>query len=1035
MKSCRYTSRKGGGLTPFRVMHRMLWGAPLAIVLVACGGGGGSHSGSGGSSAGPVSLKDVLARPLGQEVACRLQVYPTVATPGDVVTITGLPDAFGEPGFRVLGETVEGETVITPLFANQPADNAPAGEVTFSAPLHPANMVDGGQVRIEIGDGEQHCAPFEFTIEPLLEPVSDQEKDASDPEKVLAKLQDWVDENIQRLGYDPEEILAMEEEGVPPQQIGLWLAKKMVSSADPGALPAIAQSAAERGDDLLPRLLFTSGLANDLDDALDALNTSAVPDGTIDLAGESSGRMVARQSVGPFLSKSHSAVARASRPGSAQCGDVIAFDSDKLKISDTEELSLRMRLAREGMIPDSSAASRILGGASFGAEFFKGAAAETIGDTAGYADIAINAVSYVEKARLALEPKRITSFTVEPGNNKWVEDRPSTDTEIAWLGAKVKAEGDDFNVSKVILESLITAYGMVPGPVGVATTVDSLTTGYVQKSVDDITGGACIRISAPSYGPYPVGDADIKEWTKVNVEGDTIALDPSNSHNFYGTAIGQSALRIGLNSEKFPLPFPNDVTLPIFVQQVAITSTPPFHHVQTPGEEFSISAMATNAYGDSLGNISAAVQGGGSIVSDSFNPVSDEFEVIYKAPNNFDDLPASVVFNWVGGTLPGGGGRQAETGFDKKGKITLSPESACLMPGEELDITATIEGFPSSETIAWLGNVRSDDEDNLTQIFTAPSNPDTYTVKAFDTSDEDVFDEVIVEVSESCVKKAWLPTASSVLDANGTYGYSDCAEDSFGDDQGVDNAIEPPQDSSLLSGNPRDSDLWVGESVSTGGGYLHNSTRWTKDDDDNCQSVSLYGENNSEITFWGGSGSTLSFHADIDMTSECKAYADGDIECSGAGATVSGQGFYFLDVSEKKMVNVTGELSCSMLSGNLYGLPTGEYSVFATAMRYVGGVLAPMPGVSNPDGSPRSPQIFSEKCLSANDTVAIDESFVLDAPEQSGATDTVALQIILPTPIISPGEAPATFSIAPSSAFQERTYTAKGSLDFSIQLK
>lgn len=127
--------------------------------------------------------------------------------------------------------------------------------------------------------------------------------------------------------------------------MGLWLVKHWVSSNHPEALPAIAQSAVDSGDDLLVRLLFTSGLASELDDAMNELNSSLLADGIVEPVVEPNQPLMLRPSATmPLAAKPSVTMAKSS---GADCGDVIAFNPDKLQINTTDELSLRMQLAKE----------------------------------------------------------------------------------------------------------------------------------------------------------------------------------------------------------------------------------------------------------------------------------------------------------------------------------------------------------------------------------------------------------------------------------------------------------------------------------------------------------------------------------------------------------------------------------------------------------------------------------------------------------------------------------------------------------------
>src|SRR5699024_8688608 len=91
----------------------------LSFILLGCGGGGGSsHNNSAASPGGKPTLSAVLAKPLGKQTACPiLRASVDHAVPGTVITLTGVPSKLGEPGFRVIAQTPDGE-LVAPLFAN-----------------------------------------------------------------------------------------------------------------------------------------------------------------------------------------------------------------------------------------------------------------------------------------------------------------------------------------------------------------------------------------------------------------------------------------------------------------------------------------------------------------------------------------------------------------------------------------------------------------------------------------------------------------------------------------------------------------------------------------------------------------------------------------------------------------------------------------------------------------------------------------------------------------------------------------------------
>src|SRR5699024_7380937 len=129
-----------------------------------------------------------------------------------------------------------GEKVFAPLFA---IAGTPEGVVKFSAPLHPVNIDEGGDVVLELGDGDHRCPRLDFTVEPLPKGVP-----ADYAVTLQQSLERWVDKTLARLGYNSATLLQADPGTLPPARLGFWLAKHFVSSNDPNALPAIAARAA-----------------------------------------------------------------------------------------------------------------------------------------------------------------------------------------------------------------------------------------------------------------------------------------------------------------------------------------------------------------------------------------------------------------------------------------------------------------------------------------------------------------------------------------------------------------------------------------------------------------------------------------------------------------------------------------------------------------------------------------------------------------------------------------------------------------------
>src|SRR5699024_8152788 len=169
-----------------------------ALTLVSCGGSSGGKSPPAKSSNPTPSLETILASPLGTTQSdCNdlsLSIYQ--ATPGERITLTGIPTSFNEANIRVISEENTKATSALFIWPNETSD-----AFYFAAPFHPEGNIDGGDVLLELGDGIQYCKAISFSINPLPD------ADAHYADTIHKKIEALVDATLNAMGIDPEHLI------------------------------------------------------------------------------------------------------------------------------------------------------------------------------------------------------------------------------------------------------------------------------------------------------------------------------------------------------------------------------------------------------------------------------------------------------------------------------------------------------------------------------------------------------------------------------------------------------------------------------------------------------------------------------------------------------------------------------------------------------------------------------------------------------------------------------------------------------------
>ena len=938
----------------------------ILILHAGCGGGGGGGYSDSTPPAKDADLLQTVTATFSKSIGSKadlnncsaISLSSITAKPGDIITVNNVPGDFEQPVFRAISkiDTLEIAGVI-PLFATNTN-----GEYVFATPLYTLNPETGGTVTLELSDVEarQHCAGIEFTINPLAKTVADNDTRAYLDEFQLG-LEEWIDEAIYITGKDSENLLNKNFNELKPETQMLWLAKQYVSSDDPGFLKSLLNQLEPDNANLLANILSAAGTKQRITAAFDAL--AFAPRATVQSiksgALNSPLKTPFKTQAMPYSKASSNPLSIPASPTIQSRSLVPHIDCDtatldfKYEINTVGELSQHMKEAKEGIPFDVSAGGQLLSvmtwygaimdkgidilGASADlsdeARALLGSTKEKLNSAGGVMDVMGDTVFVIEKVQGALQavrPGEITLFSLEGAETKWEEDRDESDL-MTWQAARIGAKGEDYNLYHVLLETTQRAGSWVAKLIGsdkgkqvydIATTLLST---QIESLFKDLSQDQCFRIKAPEYGPIVFTDETAK-WTKTTVREGNDNVVVIDEKNYKGIHIGQALLEVKPRIEQFPSK--SGINLPSFltvkVQEVQVAANPVYRSVNNTPQTFDDITAFVSAYSDDAAKHIDATANKGTI--NALTPQGKTLTVNYTTPANLAELPSHIDYQWVGKTLPGGDDnlRQAKVTFDKRGKIALSPDSACLTPGEQLPITATIEGFPSADAIAWTGEYISEAPggNNLKQIFTA-STLGKYTITAFSIDDDTVFDETSVTVAASCIAMAWNPHVEYLINGTGLYsdGSRGCPPDSEPDyieHEVINDAFPEP---------PAQAASWAGKSETYSWSNPHSSTRYNGDTEGNCYSAHFNGRNNSSVTYSGDGDGTLSFSFEADMAGDIKKIDTTTDKVDTLFVAIIA-GFYYIPIKTDTQVHIEGSIACNnvtddkILAGRMS--PAGE---------------------------------------------------------------------------------------------------------------
>jgi len=225
------------------VFGTLLWGIAGVVACGEDGGGGTTGPSPGGDAAATQTCSDLA---LGR----------SSATPLDTVDLTGLPDSLETPMSALVATSADtGRTFV---------DRTATGEGFLIAPLVPGGTAEGGEVTLQVTDGQRACEPVEFTVEPLPE-ASGTFASAVDSMERIVELK------AQRLGVDPGALRGVALDTLPRPLWPLAIAREMIDGPDnPNSLRAVLEGTAPVLDgesfraELTDRLLARTGILEGL---------------------------------------------------------------------------------------------------------------------------------------------------------------------------------------------------------------------------------------------------------------------------------------------------------------------------------------------------------------------------------------------------------------------------------------------------------------------------------------------------------------------------------------------------------------------------------------------------------------------------------------------------------------------------------------------------------------------------------------------------------------------------------------------------
>lgn len=971
----------------------------LSMTLAACGGGGGQ------SDPSPMTVTvnaplPILKQPLGQiQPSCQIRFSQQSANFADRVVVSGIPDSFGAINARVIAQQGTVATIGAAYFEDDPSTH------TLIVPLHPVDPLAGGQVKIEVGDGQHACPAVTLNLNPLP---------AADPQvitRVRDKMAQWVDASIEAVGVNPSTLLTATADTIAPDMIAFAVAKKNISAG--GYTRQQFDLAVKNNDKVFAGVLKQLDAEENFDRAIGELKN--IPPLTSYRTGLKQASTPSASYAIPSINRTWSnqpvfsplpQIRPMTTPNFANsaaanaCGNQ-PFNPTPLPIHSAAELATRMQRANSsnGYLIRAEEQSSL----GLGLGILALAPVAEISSRANNAGASLYVIKTIENARRALEPKNITAFTIGRLDTLLLEDRPATQAG-RWDNVTVNAEGEEFNISSSILEGLITAAGLISGPVGTTVTASGVAFATpIGEQINELTKNSCVKLLAPKYGPIDVSD---EEWLEFKSLGS--AVKKINQRQYVGAEIGNAELMFKLRSEKFASNNIFEERRNVDVQEQRISLLPSGVRAQEAGDTVEISASIGNSFVDKS-NLKAYISSAGgdqgsaydnSIISQQKQ--GDLYTIRVKTSKDRKHFPVEITFDTLNPTLPPPPQYRARVAtISLQGSLSLSEPSSCLQPNSTFDITSTLSGLAAGQRgVTWQvsgGQLVSEsinaDQTQRTVTFRT-GTAGTMTIKATAVADGQVSDTVTVNVADSCFKKLHYSSLAANSIGNGDDG--DCGAQTAPPTD-FEQVFSSAENATLPPALPPESDYWYNRQQALNTNHDNHINYRLLNDRGTCQSIAVDGNTTMTARLYGENSGKLGMDFSADLTGNCvKHPANNEIYCANTSALGVPSTFYYLDIKHDTKVLLEGQLQCNGLTGYVVITP---FSAIAT--RYEHLTTAYVPNtlsetlITDANGQNLPPVLLADfTCTQPNQTVSFSKEIIFKAPRQSNSTDRIVINTL-----------------------------------------
>lgn len=677
-------------------------------------------------------------------------------------------------------------------------------------------------------------------------------------------------------------------------------------------------------------------------------------------------------------------------------GACAAITGDPVTIADAFELDYYMR--------EQQAAADALSGHSGALREAAMAGTPLLGLVSGGAATAAGLLLYIEYSIKDFSantlPSKFTQmgFDVHPGSDI-PEDYELAGKTAFWDNAYVNAQSEGHDMTGMAIDALSQLIGAgrylkgLDVPDSALNSAKGFITDVGQNEVfseaKDRSGSAdCLTIPPQDWSGIDVTDS---AWTESRVYGEAFTLGARQSHrqDLSLQKIGTAELVVETRDDKFG-GVQDVANYYISVREQQVTWSPAAVHVDNLGDTFDYTITVDHTERPYLVP-TIDPPPGVTVLAGPSDLGGGTFFVRLQSPSDKEHYTATVPASRPG-VLEPIAERTGETHLLSEQRLTVTPPTACIQPGESVTLTAEVLGFEDTDQVNW--NVLSGPGTvspvvttgtNRTASVTSTGSDGIIDVEAVAAADSDVRDTSRISVG-SCDAPLHVWGAFTVSADAG----SEDSDYNSADENRISKPPEPPQ---------RPANYWQGrvERFSSAENATGEMLNW---------GVNVHANSEGILTLASDGNGGMTYRHEVPaMADECIVNPDpeeSDVSCSRAGGGGGGVATYYMDLEATGTYDVTIEGQCSY-TGDAYA----GASVSLFVWRYYGDLPeegGPLNGpfMDYPDydyGEFYDPQVLSNQdvgniCGSGhNGTFTFTRSFDVGPPVEPDEPDMVYIQV------------------------------------------